>query len=49
MLTPTMVPDLFVDLVVPELQRRGRLRREYVASTVSGIFGLHTWRGGFSA
>jgi N-acetyl-S-(2-succino)cysteine monooxygenase len=32
--------DLFVELVVPELQRRGRLRRDYEADTFRGLLGL---------
>jgi FMN-dependent oxidoreductase (nitrilotriacetate monooxygenase family) len=32
--------DLFVDQVVPELQRRGRLRREYEGSTLRDNLGL---------
>jgi alkanesulfonate monooxygenase SsuD/methylene tetrahydromethanopterin reductase-like flavin-dependent oxidoreductase (luciferase family) len=32
----------FVDLVVPELQRRGSFRREYTSSTLRGNMGLAT-------
>jgi FMN-dependent oxidoreductase (nitrilotriacetate monooxygenase family) len=32
--------ESFVDLVVPELQRRGRFRRDYAASTLRGHLGL---------
>jgi alkanesulfonate monooxygenase SsuD/methylene tetrahydromethanopterin reductase-like flavin-dependent oxidoreductase (luciferase family) len=32
--------DDFVDLVVPELQRRGLFRRDYEATTLRGHFGL---------
>jgi N-acetyl-S-(2-succino)cysteine monooxygenase len=32
--------DLFVDLVVPELQRRGRLRLDYDADSFRGLLGL---------
>jgi FMN-dependent oxidoreductase (nitrilotriacetate monooxygenase family) len=38
-----LLPDdleLFVDLVVPELQRRGRFRTEYEATTLRGNLGL---------
>jgi FMN-dependent oxidoreductase (nitrilotriacetate monooxygenase family) len=43
--------DRFVDLVVPELQRRGRHRREYETRTLRGHLGLpparKTFSGGF--
>jgi len=32
--------DLFVELVVPELQRRGRLRLDYEADSFRGLLGL---------
>jgi len=32
--------DLFIDLVVPELQRRGLFRTEYEGSTFREHFGL---------
>ncbi len=45
----TLMPPLaprglrdFVDLVVPELQRRGAFRREYESSTLRGHLGLET-------
>ena len=40
MITPIYSPgaiDEFVDLIVPELQRRGRYRTEYKGSTVRDI------------
>lgn len=42
-LTPKLMPGQlaeFVDTVVPELQRRGRLRTEYETSTLRGHLGL---------
>jgi alkanesulfonate monooxygenase SsuD/methylene tetrahydromethanopterin reductase-like flavin-dependent oxidoreductase (luciferase family) len=40
--SPLLPDDLerFADLVVPELQRRGRFRTEYEASTLRGNLGL---------
>jgi hypothetical protein len=32
----------FVDMVVPELQRRGAFRREYESTTLRGHLGLPT-------
>jgi hypothetical protein len=42
-LTPTHLPhgiDDFVELVVPELRRRGRFRTEYESTTLRGNLGL---------
>jgi hypothetical protein len=42
-ITPTHLPggiDDFVELVVPELQRRGRFRREYEGATLRENLGL---------
>ncbi len=47
-LTPTHLPhgiDDFVELVVPELQRRGVFRREYEGTTLRENLGLPAWRG----
>lgn len=38
--------ELFVDQVVPELQRRGIFRREYAGSTLRGHYGADLDRGG---
>jgi len=35
--------DDFVDLVVPELQRRGLFRRDYEGTTLRDHFGLPVW------
>ena len=46
-LTPTHLPhgiDDFVELVVPELQRRGVFRREYESTTLRGNLGLPPYR-----
>ncbi len=43
MIFPPTMPeglDAFVDLVIPELQRRGLFRTEYTSSTLRGHFGL---------
>ena len=42
-ITPTVLPegiDDFVELVVPELRRRGRFRSEYESTTLRGNLGL---------
>ena len=47
-LTPTHLPagiDDFVELVVPELQRRGVFRREYEGATLRENLGLGAWMG----
>jgi hypothetical protein len=43
LIQPPLLPDdleRFADLVVPELQRRGRFRTEYEADTLRGNLGL---------
>jgi hypothetical protein len=51
MLTPAYFPgefEVFCDLVVPELQRRGLFRMEYAGTTLRSHFGLPEPRNRFA-
>ena len=51
-LTPTHLPhgaEDFVELVVPELRRRGRFRSEYESTTLRGNLGLPEYVNRYTA
>jgi alkanesulfonate monooxygenase SsuD/methylene tetrahydromethanopterin reductase-like flavin-dependent oxidoreductase (luciferase family) len=51
MLTPAYFPgelEIFCDLVVPELQRRGLFRSDYAGTTLRSHFGLPVPRNRFA-